>query len=171
MKTEEAIKSQIDKHQSEGKPVPDSIIQQIAQGGISLVIKLLLLLFDSKNRWKKLVKEATALYQSLKAEFETLKQQVQQLLSELEQLKAAKAETGNEALTQRLADLERRQAVVDEGFANLKNEVAAFMTTAKEQLDQLPEKVSEDIKQQAETLSEKITTLEELVEKKADKKK
>jgi|GEM_PF-5286906 len=147
METEKQIKSEIDKFQSEGNPVPDSVIAQIAQGGIRTVINLLLLLFESKNRWKKFVKE-----------------QLQQLNQELDNLKNSKAETGNEALLHRISELERRQTSVDETLDNMKQEVSTFMTEAKNQLEQLPEKLSEELKQQAEEITDKIMGIKQSVD-------
>jgi len=145
METEKQIKSEIDKFQSEGNPVPDSVIAQIAQGGIRTVINLLLLLFESKNRWKKFVKD-----------------QLQQLNQELDNLK--NAETGNEALLQHITELERRQTSVDETLDNMKQEVSTFMTEAKNQLEQLPEKLSEELKQQAEEITDKIMGIKQSVD-------
>lgn len=145
METEKQIKAEIDKFQSEGNPVPDSVIAQIAQGGIRTVINLLLLLFESKNRWKKFVKD-----------------QLQQLNQELDNLK--NAETGNEALLQHITELERRQTSVDETLDNMKQEVSTFMTEAKNQLEQLPEKLSEELKQQAEEITDKIMGIKQSVD-------
>lgn len=146
METEKQIKSEIDKFQSEGNPVPDSVIAQIAQGGIRTVINLLLLLFESKNRWKKFVKD-----------------QLQQLNQELDNLKNSKAETGNEALLHRISELERRQTMVDKTLDNMQREVRDFMTEAKNQLEQLPEKISEDVKQQAAEITGNVKTLNKMV--------
>jgi len=146
METEKQIKAEIDKFQSEGKPVPDSVVAQIAQGGIRMVINLLLLLFESKNRWKKFVKE-----------------QLQQLNQELDNLKNSKAETGNEALLHRISELERRQTMVDKTLDNMQREVRDFMTEAKNQLEQLPEKISEDVKQQAAEITGNVKTLNKMV--------
>lgn len=159
MDTAQELKSQIDLAQSKGEPVPEGVAHQLLQGGMALVIKLLLLLFDSKNRWKKLVKEAKELYENLKAEFETLKTQVEQLLAEIAALKEQKVQGSNEALLTRLAELEARQTKVDEALEETKVSVANFIKGAQEQLDALPEKVTAEIKEQAETLT---TSIEEL---------
>jgi cell shape-determining protein MreC len=131
MNTAKALKSEIDLAQSKGEPVPDGVVQQLLQGGIGLVIKLLLLLFDSKNRWKKIVQEVKAAYDSVKAEFETLKAQVQQLLAEIAALKEQKATGSNDALLARLAELETRQTKVDEALEETKTLVANFITGAQ----------------------------------------
>lgn len=171
MNTAKDLKSQIDLAQSKGEPVPDGVMQQLLQGGIGLVIKLLLLLFDSKNRWKKIVQEVKAAYDAVKAEFETLKAQVEQLLAEIAALKEAKATGSNDALLARLAELETRQTKVDEALEETKASVAKFIEGAQEQLDALPEKVSAEIKEQAESLTVKIDELQTAIDKKQDKKK